>query len=125
MAEYFGKTGTAQTVADFINGSRQAFATLYDRYAPALFGMLVTMTGNRQWAEEALQQSFVTAWKNRLTCNRNKCGFFPWILGIARNIVAEAGVLNEKGSTANHEAVKEVYNRMTQTTSLQRTLKIE
>ncbi len=110
MGELLNQTETRQTIAAFVSGSQQAFAALYDQYAPALLGVLVRMINNTSLAEDTLQQSFITAWKNRSMCGVNKSGFFSWLLGIARNILAEKNVEKEKVSITNHEAFKEVYN---------------
>jgi RNA polymerase sigma factor (sigma-70 family) len=44
--------------------SEQALRALYDRTSTKLFGLAVKVTGNRDWAEDVLQEAFVTIWRS-------------------------------------------------------------
>lgn len=65
-------------------GSREAFAALYDRFARALFLDLVGRVGSREDAEDALQAVFLKAW-TRLGSLRDDARFTPWLFRLARN----------------------------------------
>lgn len=65
------------------SGDRDAVATLYRRHAPWIAGRLAAMTSSRDLAEEALQDTFVSAWRGAGSFRRS--GPVPaWLWGIAR-----------------------------------------
>ncbi len=41
-----------------------ALKALYDRCATKLFGLAVRVVGNREWAEDVLQESFMSIWRS-------------------------------------------------------------
>lgn len=65
-------------------GDRQAFEALYDRYAPAVFGVALRMLGEREIAEEAVQEIFWRVWQRAASFDRSRA-FAPWLFGIAHN----------------------------------------
>ena len=44
--------------------SEQALRELYDRTSSRLFGLAVKVTGNRDFAEDVLQEAFITIWRS-------------------------------------------------------------
>lgn len=44
--------------------SEQALRQLYDQSSTKLYGLAVKVVGNRQWAEDVLQEAFVTIWRS-------------------------------------------------------------
>jgi RNA polymerase sigma factor (sigma-70 family) len=44
--------------------SELALRELYDLTSTKLFGLAVRVTGNRDWAEDALQEAFLTVWRS-------------------------------------------------------------
>lgn len=44
--------------------SEQALRELYDQVSTKLYGLAVKVTGNREWAEDVLQEAFVTIWRS-------------------------------------------------------------
>ena len=44
--------------------SEQALRELYDRTSSRLFGLAVRVTGNRDFAEDVLQEAFITIWRS-------------------------------------------------------------
>ena len=73
-------------------GDAAAFAQLYDRHAPRLFALSLGLTGDRQMAEEVVQDTFVRTWE-RLGSFRGECAFSTWLHRVAVNIV----LVNERG----------------------------
>jgi RNA polymerase sigma-70 factor, ECF subfamily len=65
--------------------SHEAFAALYDNYAPTLLGIIFTIVKNKEEAENLLQDSFVKIWKNILQYNPEKGRLFTWLITICRN----------------------------------------
>lgn len=73
-----------QLVEAVAQGDRQAFEKLYDRYAPVVFGLALKMLGDREVAEEAVQEIFWRVWQRAKSFDRNRA-FAPWLFGIAHN----------------------------------------
>jgi len=71
-------------------GDRAAFARLYDRFARAVLLDLAARMRRREDAEDALQTTFVKAWRalpGLLRADR----FVPWLFRIARNTARDHG----------------------------------
>jgi RNA polymerase sigma-70 factor (ECF subfamily) len=77
-----------ECVALCLGGQPEGFADLVKRYHPALLPWLNGQLGNLERAEEAAQEVFVRAFV-LLPKLRKPESFFPWILGIAGNVVNE------------------------------------
>jgi RNA polymerase sigma-70 factor (ECF subfamily) len=82
-------TGTAddQLVRAVATGDRHALELLYRRHAPWLAGRLAARTSSRELAEEALQDTFLAAWRGARAYHGT--GEVPaWLWGIARRRLA-------------------------------------
>jgi RNA polymerase sigma factor (sigma-70 family) len=66
-------------------GDESAFTKLYGMYSEALFGIIYSIVGDTEMAEEALQDAFVKIWNNSSSYAPGKGRFFTWVLNIARN----------------------------------------
>jgi RNA polymerase sigma-70 factor (ECF subfamily) len=66
-------------------GDRQAFAMLYQATSAKLFGLALRILGNRDLAEEALQDAFVKIWHNADTYREDKAAVITWMTAIVRN----------------------------------------
>jgi RNA polymerase sigma-70 factor (ECF subfamily) len=64
-------------------GDRDAFSSLYDRYARVVHGLLLARVG-RDHVEDLVQDVFLTAWR-RLDDLRDPAAFGGWIIMITRN----------------------------------------
>jgi RNA polymerase sigma factor (sigma-70 family) len=71
-------------VARVASGDDQAFEEILERYGPALLSFCAHMLGSREWGEDALQLTFVTAYQ---ALRRGGCdgALRPWLYAIARN----------------------------------------
>jgi RNA polymerase sigma factor (sigma-70 family) len=71
-------------VARVASGDDQAFEEILERYGPALLSFCAHMLGSREWGEDALQLTFVAAYK---ALRRGQCdgALRPWLYAIARN----------------------------------------
>jgi RNA polymerase sigma-70 factor (ECF subfamily) len=63
----------------------KSFASLYESYSQALFGVLRFMLKNTALAEDALQNTFIKVWLHRSRYDAEKGTPFTWMLNIARN----------------------------------------
>lgn len=65
-----------------------AFETLYDAFAPIVFGQLLQITGDRQIAEALLVETFFQAWSRAPAFAENRAALPRWLLGIARDLAS-------------------------------------
>ena len=64
---------------------RAAYARLYEKAAPKLFGILVRMLKNRSEAEDALQEVFIKVWQRAERFSPEEGRPETWLAAIARN----------------------------------------
>lgn len=67
------------------SGDKNALYTLYDRYAAALFGVIVRMCRDKDLAEDLLQESFIKIWEKISSYDAAKGRFYTWAYRIVRN----------------------------------------
>ena len=68
--------------------SREAWEKLYDAYFMRVFSYAMTLTGDRQAAEEIAQETFFRAFR-RLDSFRGDSDAATWLCAIARNLVTD------------------------------------
>ncbi|MFZ1997385.1 MAG: sigma-70 family RNA polymerase sigma factor, partial [Solirubrobacteraceae bacterium] len=73
-----------ELVAGVRGGETAAFEEIYDRYARGILAFCAHMLGNREAAEDALQLTFVSAYRS-LRNGENSIALRPWLYTIARN----------------------------------------
>ena len=83
-------------------GDTAAFSALYDRHAPQVFGLLLRMLPARQEAEDALQETFLRAWRNLDGYRPELCSVLGWITMIARSRALD--ILRGRRPTATGDA---------------------
>ncbi|MCX6218444.1 sigma-70 family RNA polymerase sigma factor [Spirosoma sp.] len=66
------------------------FATLYDRYAPALLGVITRIVSDNELAVELLATTFIKARSEISTYRPEKQPIFSWLLVVARRIGLDA-----------------------------------
>ena len=66
-------------------GDREAFSGLYRVTSPQLFGLALRILRRRDWAEEAVQECFVTIWRRAKDYRPDLGPALPWITVILRN----------------------------------------
>ena len=74
----------AALVQQVLGGDRAAFGPLVSRYQGRLFGYLERRVGSASEAADLVQETFVKAFRNLGSYDRNR-PFAPWIYRIARN----------------------------------------
>jgi RNA polymerase sigma-70 factor, ECF subfamily len=78
-------------------GDRTALELLYRRHAPWLAGRLAARTSSRELAEEALQDTFLAAWRSARAYHGS--GEVPaWLWGIARRRLASLARRQPRGN---------------------------
>ena len=65
-------------------GNQQSFGLFYDKYAPAISGIIIRIVNDEKMAEEILNLAFVNAWNQIASFNSSKTSLFSWLINIAR-----------------------------------------
>ena len=64
---------------------QRAFADLYRRTSPKLMGVALRILRRQDWAEEVLQESFVSIWHHARDYTAAKSAPLTWMTSIVRN----------------------------------------
>jgi RNA polymerase sigma-70 factor (ECF subfamily) len=70
---------------DVVSGSQEALAVLYDRHAAGVFATARRVAGDRQIAEEVVQETFLTLWNRAELYDARMGSLATWLRRIARN----------------------------------------
>jgi len=81
-------TPDTELVARFVTGDPEAVRDLYRRYARPMYAVALRSLGDRGLAEEAVQQSFLQAWRaaDRFDPHREVA---PWLFTITRRVAVD------------------------------------
>ena len=66
-----------------------ASAAFIRRYQSRVYGLVFTVLGDRQAAEEAAQETFVRAWRHGGAYDPRRGAVSTWLLSIARNVAID------------------------------------
>ena len=80
-----GSDPLADLIAASARGDERAFRRLYRATSGALFGLALRMLRRRDWAEEVLQESFVSVWRHAARYDQTKGAAMTWLIRIVRN----------------------------------------
>ncbi len=86
-------------------GSILAFQALYDRHHRAVYTFLLRSLGQRQLAEDLLQETFLRVFAHREDY-RPTSAFRPWLFTIARNLLIDQ--LRQRGRRPELEGVEDL-----------------
>ena len=67
------------------SGDERALSELYDRYAGLIYGTGMRYLGDRETAEELVQDVFTSVWKNAAGFDPTRASFATWVYRITRN----------------------------------------
>ena len=70
---------------DIARGDRAAVRSLYDLVAMKLLGLSMRMLGDRQEAEDLVQDVFVTVWRKAAEFDPARANADAWLVAITRN----------------------------------------
>lgn len=62
---------------------------LHDEHAPALWRYVLWLTGDRELAEDVVQETLLRAWKHPLDLQREGASAKAWLFTVARNLVVD------------------------------------
>ena len=66
-------------------GNAEAFATLYDRHSRSAYSLAYRMMGERQSAEDLVQDAFLKVWRSSGSYRAERGSVRTWILSIVHN----------------------------------------
>ena len=70
--------------------SLMAFEEIYDKYAPAIMGIITRIVFDKTAAGIILEKTFIEIWKTRQMYEPSKESFFIWIVKIARSFAMKS-----------------------------------
>lgn len=85
MTTYSTELEDIQLMGRVARGDRDAFASLFERHAPLVLGVLARMLGRRDEAEEVLQEAFLQAWDRAGSYDPKRATPRGWLLLISRS----------------------------------------
>ncbi|UAY53095.1 RNA polymerase sigma factor [Ferruginibacter albus] len=68
---------------------RLSFEYLYDNYCGSLYGIIMKIIGDKEIADEVLQDVFLNVWKRIESYDPLKGTLFTWMLSISRNLAID------------------------------------
>ena len=68
---------------------RDAFDELYGRYARPVLGLALRRLGDRDRAEEAVQETFAAIWRSARSYRPERGAGGPWVYAVARNAIVD------------------------------------
>ena len=75
----------SEVIAEIITKNKDALYRLYDKYAAALFGVILRICQDQALAEDVLQETFVKIWEKIESYDAEKGRFYTWAYRIAKN----------------------------------------
>ncbi len=90
---------TMQAVA---NGDRAAFSRLYDLTSHRLLGVALHILRRRDWAEEVLQEGFVSIWRKAASFDPSRGDVLPWMATVVRYRTIDLLRSRQRETKAHH-----------------------
>lgn len=79
----------ADLIGRAATGEARALEVLYDRYSGVVFSFALRLLGDRQLAEEVLQEAFFRAWRQGGDFSVQRGSFVTWLLSITHNLAID------------------------------------
>lgn len=89
-------------VAESLDGSRDAFRQIVERYQTLICSLAYSAIGNVSQSEDVAQETFLSAWKD-LRSLRKPAKLHSWLCGIAQNRIQKS-LQRERREPAHHAA---------------------
>ena len=81
----YARLGDEELINTIAEGRSGALGALYDRYGGPSYSLALRILGDREAAEEVVQDSFVAVWRSAKTFNPGNGRLYSWLLKITRN----------------------------------------
>jgi len=86
--ETFGRIRDEELMAELGKADQQAFRELFTRYSSRVYVFLYHMTGERDMAQDLLQETFIRLYRSRERYDPTR-PFRPWLFKIASNLSSD------------------------------------
>lgn len=86
----------------------QLMRVLHDQHGAALWSHVVRLTGDREFAEDVVQETLLRAWRNPRVLDQSESSARAWLFTVARHIVIDDW---RKGRTRLESPTAEVPDR--------------
>ena len=77
--------GDEELMVTIAEGETGALEALYDRYGGPSYSLALRILGDREAAEEVVQDAFVAVWRSAETYDPKSGRLYSWLLKITRN----------------------------------------
>ena len=84
-------TSDSKLLQRIAEGDRDAFESLYKRYARSVLGLALRRLGDRGQAEDAVQETFASVWRAAKSYRPERGPGAPWLYAVARNAISDRG----------------------------------
>jgi RNA polymerase sigma factor (sigma-70 family) len=95
------ESNDAELVAETLDGNRDAFRQIVERYQTLVSSLAYCATGNVSQSEDLAQETFVSAWK-QLADLREPAKLRPWLCSITRSLISKE--FRRQGREPDHAA---------------------
>jgi RNA polymerase sigma-70 factor, ECF subfamily len=68
-----------------VDGDARAFEAIYDRHGGAAFSLAYRMVGDRNAAEDIVQEALLSIWRSAVRYQRDRGSVRTWVLGIVHH----------------------------------------
>jgi RNA polymerase sigma-70 factor, ECF subfamily len=85
MERRSGRSDDVALVRAVADGSEDALSALYDRHIDGVHAVALRLTGDRQLAEEVVQETFLALWNRAELFDPSVASLATWLRAIARN----------------------------------------
>jgi RNA polymerase sigma-70 factor (ECF subfamily) len=85
MAAMTSAPSSAELLSRVVSRDADAFALLYDQYAPLVFKLVLRMMKDRAEAEDLLQEIFLQVWRTAASYDARRGDVSAWLTTIARS----------------------------------------
>jgi len=100
-AMHTAEINDVQLVTESLDGNRDAFRLIVERYQTLISSLAYCATGNVSRSEDLAQETFVSAWK-KLAELREPAKLRPWLCSIARSLISKE--FRRQGREPDHAA---------------------
>jgi RNA polymerase sigma factor (sigma-70 family) len=77
-------------VARVASGRQEAIAVLFDRHQGSMYGLALRITGDDATAQDAVQDAFVSVWRNASRFDAERASARSWMLAITHHRAIDA-----------------------------------
>jgi RNA polymerase sigma-70 factor (ECF subfamily) len=89
-------------------GNSLAFGTVYDDYAPLLYGLLLRIVRDPGDAQEVLQETFLAAWRDAEKFDASRGSELAWLISMARSRAIDRLRARQRRADREQEAAREI-----------------